>query len=276
MQALEPVGVESEASRVRTGPHAARAGAAVQFVSSRPRVRGGGASRRARRVARTCPPFGHARPCPSTPPSPFCPPPWSCPRPGPSVPGAGPAAHPAGALARPRRSASKIRNSLTPSLVARNQNIKTASPKNTLPLSSPAIKTPKQPLRKTRRPGGWASLPAARPCASPLLSASRLPDLPVSPGLLFGHPVSRLSLHLAWRGARRCRASRDAGLNQFSAAARARHFRGRVPGAVAGERAGHAVVVDGRVRECAGDLAAQQWPWRRRAESIHPNSAPER
>ena len=49
-----------------------------------------------------------------------------------------------------------------------------------------------------------------------------------------------------------------------------------MPGAVAGERAGHAVVVDGRIRECAGDLAAQQRPWRHRAESIQPDSAPAR
>ena len=36
-------------------------------------------------------------------------------------------------VVRARRSASKMQNSLTPSLVARNQNFKTASPKNTSP-----------------------------------------------------------------------------------------------------------------------------------------------
>ena len=47
---------------------------------------------------------------------------------------------------------------------------------------------------------------------------------------------------------------------EYSARLRARHFGGRHgrkrAGAVAGRRAGHAVVADGRIRECAGDLAA--------------------
>ena len=98
-----------------------------------------------------------------------------------------------------------------------------------------------------------------------------------------GHGLTCCPLPLPSGVRRRSRGGngrRDAGLNQFSPAARARHFRGRHGRERAGHRRRRACRTRCRGRRPYSGVrrrsGGQQRSWRRRAESIQPDSAPAR